>query len=349
MAEKLLDRVDVRTKVNHHHGERVSRAVERDVLRYPCPQTPSPQLGDGAAVVPVSVEHLVFRTPPLAHIPLRLRTDVKVLGGTRLLLREDDSRVVPLLLHLAPPHLLYVALPDARKATEQEGPLQCRVLAVRLRQRLNLVYGQVVPVCLSRPEALDSPQRVVRYNPLLKGLVDAGPHLVEVRHLAVLRQGLVRADDVAEHRLLDPCILVEIFLERLDPLRGNLTERDVRGPLAELLQMLQAAPPVAPVPPAHLSQPLLAHIPVIVQEIRVQPVRRLEAVPPVLHVDEPLAPDGLGQLHRLLVLLPVSPRPLRLDVELQELVVPSSVHVDVEVERLPASRDGTPPQTYRIL
>lgn len=127
----------------------MTRAVERDVLRYACPQTPSPQLGDGAAVVPVSVEHLVFRTTPLAHIPLRLRTDVKVFGGTRLLLREDDPRVVPLLLHLAPPHLLYVALPDARKATEQEGPLQRRVLAVGLRQRLNLVYGQVVPVRLS--------------------------------------------------------------------------------------------------------------------------------------------------------------------------------------------------------
>lgn len=156
-------------------------------------------------------------------------------------------------------------------------------------------------------------------------------------------------DDIAEYHLLDPCILVEIFLERLNPLRSNLTERDVRGPLTELLQVLQATPPVAPVSTAHLSQPLLAHTPVIVQEIRVQLVRLLEAVPPVLHIDEPLAPDGLGQLHSLLVPLPVSPRPLRLDVELQELVVPSSVNVNVEVERLPASRDGTPPQAYRIL
>ena len=203
------------------------------------------------------------------------------------------------------------------------------------------------------PEPLRPDRRIVRNDPVVERLVHAGQDLVEIRLLAVLRQGFCRlcGDDVLPF-VPAPCRGVQILPERLYPLRRYVTERDALlvPSRKESLKVLKTAPPVAPVALASLGiEPLFTHLLVVVNKESVQLVRRLEAEPLVLNIDQPLGFDRLGQPHGFAVVLPVLPRPLRDEVQLQKFILAPAIDIDVQIEALAASRNGALAKAHHSL
>ena len=181
----------------------------------------------------------------------------------------------------------------------------------------------------------------MRDDPVIERLVHTGQDLVEIRLLAVLRQGLCRlcGDDVLPF-VPAPSRGVQILPECLYPLRRYVPECDafLVPSRKESLNVLKAAPPVALA--ALGIEALFTHLLVVVNKESVQLVRRLEAEPLVLNIDQPLRFDRLGQPHGFAVVLPVLPRPLRNKVQFQEFILEPAVDIYVQIEALAASRNG---------
>ena len=331
MTQKLLNRVYVRTQIEHENGEGVPRAVEGSVLLHACTKRPQPQLGVHAGVVAEIPENKLVRLAPLSHIAYRMRADVEVLLGLRLLLPEDNPRELSLLHHILPAQLHDVALPQSGKAREQERVLEGRVPALRGRHRAQLLDGKILALGLLLWKARNAVHGIHRDDVLAVRMIQARAKLVEVRHLAVLGQRVTRQQlAVLGAPVLTDGLLVKVVPEPLDPFGRDLPECHLLV-CNENLEVLEARVPVAPVPAGFLRpQPLLAHPPEVVEEdhVLVVPLLKPEAV--VLKLYDPLAPDRLGKGQRFPVLVSVLARALRHKVKLQEFIRPDAVDVDVQ-------------------
>ena len=185
----------------------------------------------------------------------------------------------------------------------------------------------------------------------LEGHVDAG---LELRPIGLLRT-LGYRDLVGQLALLVVAVLadgllIEIPAPAFTPLRRDVPEGDILALAAVELQVKVCAVPITPVPPAVLRPlALLRNLVEEVEEWCVLLIPALEAEAVVLQVNEPPGLDCLRQHHSLLVLPLVLRGTLRNEVELQVLVAPVAVEVDVEVEGLPTVRDGAATEPNRLL
>ena len=184
VSEQFLHRVDVCSEVKHYYGECVASAVERDVFRDSCPDSPSFQLHEVIGRVREVREDVVFLSASFPHIGDRLGIDVDVFLSACLLLPKDDSCEFALLSDLFPFHLLDVALAESCQAGKHEGSFEDWVFALCRRHSLDLVEREVHSLSFLQLEALDASQWVVWDYTVFKGLVYASPELVEIGDFA---------------------------------------------------------------------------------------------------------------------------------------------------------------------
>lgn len=112
--------------------------------------------------------------------------------------------------------------------------------------------------------------------------------------------------------------------------------------------MAQTRCPVAEIPLALFLLTLFGQRDVVVKEQRLLLECRLEAVRPVLNVNDPLRLDGVGQRQRVAVAQLVGLCLFGDELEAQELILPASASVDCEVERHVAVRQRLAPQPHRF-
>lgn len=176
------------------------------------------------------LKHQIRRVAPFAHQRGGLPGDVEILLAFGLFLPEYDSRV----------------------------------LAFRLGDFPHFVNGQVHPRSFLRLEVLDPTAGVHGDNPIVKGMIQASPQLVEVRQLGIARQRLFL---VALPFVVFPCpcIVIKIFPEAIDPIRGDFGKGDSIVFLIPF-QVVEARKPIPSIAPAFSPEPLLAHRPIIVEE-----------------------------------------------------------------------------------
>ena len=121
----------------------MSRTVECYRLVYSC--TRAPYL-DG--VICTRRRVYVGKNPfvglsSFPHQFSRSRRYVEIFKPSCLFLRENNARVVALLIDFSPSQFLYVASPQASQTRKQKSPFDGRGFALRLRKPFHLVDGQV--------------------------------------------------------------------------------------------------------------------------------------------------------------------------------------------------------------
>lgn len=183
MSEQLAHGIDVRSQIQHHYGECVAAAVERDFFVYACPQYPVLYGLVGAVGREYVREDIILILATLSHNAGRLFRDVEIFLPFGFLLPKDDAGKIPLPEHVAPFEPQDVAASQSCQAGEQERPPDTVIVARCVHEPFQFFECQVHSCSFFCLKPVNATTGIDSHYTIIERLVQASPQFIEIANL----------------------------------------------------------------------------------------------------------------------------------------------------------------------